>query len=146
MSDMPIDPNLQENEDAINMAVVSGIVARIPFYSESRVKGKRQQYAAFTLKCRKYLKNDEFDEIRIKAYGMNAIYIKENLYEGMEVVVKGALRPFSHRNEEDKKVWLLGVLVEDIEMIDVEIPTFKQDGDYIPIVIPQEMIDEMPFA
>ena len=92
------------------------------------------------------MKNDEFDEIRIKAYGMNAIYIKENLYEGMEVVVKGALRPFSHRNEEDKKVWLLGVLVEDIEMIDVEMPTFKQDGDYIPIVIPQEMIDEMPFA
>ena len=78
MSDMPIDPNLQENEDALNMAVVSGIVARIPFYSESRVKGKRQQYAAFTLKCRKYLKDDEFDEIRIKAYGMNAIYIKEN--------------------------------------------------------------------
>ena len=66
----------------------------------------------------------------------------------MNVEVKGKIRPYKYETE-DKKVYTLGVYVQESGEINIldpgyERPEFSEER-YKPVIIPQWMIDEMPF-
>ena len=126
-----------------NIAIVSGIVERKPYYNEYRDKGKRQQYASFTLKIPRNFKDDTFDTIRIRAYEMNAIYVSENIFEGMGVEIQGELRPYSYTTDEGLKIWSMCVIAREITVTNTEQPQMVEDDHYVPIVFPKWMEDEM---
>lgn len=126
-----------------NIAIVSGIVERKPYYNEYRNKGKRQQYASFTLKIPRNFKDDSFDTIRIRAYEMNAIYVSENIFEGMGVEIQGELRPYSYTTDEGLKIWSMCVIAKEITITNAEQPKMMDDDHYVPIIFPKWMEDEM---
>lgn len=126
-----------------NLAILSGVVERKPFYKEYRDKGKRQQYATFHLKTPRQYKEDVFDSIRIKAYGMNAIYVNDNIYEGMEVEIQGRLHPYSYITDEGVKIWAMCVIASEMVVTNAERPQVMDDEHYTPIVFPKWMEDEM---
>lgn len=126
-----------------NLVIISGIVERKPYYNEYRDKGKKQHYASFMLKVPRNFKDDTFDNIRIRAYEMNAIYVSENIFEGMEVEIQGELRPYSYINDEGIKLWSMCVVIRELAITNVEQPQMMEEGHYIPIVFPKWMEDEM---
>lgn len=126
-----------------NIAIVSGIVERKPYYNEYRDKGKRQQYASFNLKIPRSFKDDTFDIIRIRAYEMNAIYVSENIFEGMGVEIQGELRPYSYTTDEGVKIWSMCVIIREIDITNMEQPQMMEEDHYVPIVFPKWMEEEM---
>lgn len=137
------------DEAGFNIAIITGSLVRDPYYSESRDKGKRQLYASFTVKVKRAFKEDTFDYIRVRAFGDKALFVKQTLFEGMNVEVKGKIRPYKYETEDKEKVYTLGVYVQENGEINIldpgyERPEFSEER-YKPVIIPQWMIDEMPF-
>lgn len=126
-----------------NMAILSGIVERNPFYKETYEKGKRRQYATFLLKVPKIYRNGEFDSIRIRAYDMNAVYVNENIFEKMEVEIQGYLHNYTYLTDEGIKVWALCVVADDLVVTNAERPQVMDGERYTPIVFPEWMEKEM---
>lgn len=137
-----------DEETGFNIAIITGSLVRDPYYSESKDKGKRQLYASFTVKVKRAFKEDIFDYIRVRVFGYKALFVKQTLFEGMNVEVKGKIRPYKYETE-DKKVYTLGVYVQENGEINILDPGYERlefsEERYKPVIIPQWMIDEMPF-
>lgn len=136
-----IDEEKDFSGPIVNLAIVSGLVEKNPFFKESFEKGKRQQYASFTLKIPKNLR-DDFDNIRIRAYGMDAIYVNDNVFEGMELEIRGALRRYSYTSDEGLKLWGTCIIADEITVTNAERPQLNEEP-YVPIVFPKWMEAEM---
>ena len=138
-----------DEEVGFNIAVITGTLVRDPYYNESKDKGKRQLYASFTLKVKRAFKEDVFDYIRVRTFGDKALFTKQTLTEGMNVEIKGKVRPYKYKTEDKRDIWTLGVYVQENGEINILDPGYERpdlsEEEYKPIIIQRWMIDEMPF-
>lgn len=129
----------------MNKAFLLGRLVRDPTYKEIENEKGVYRIAAYTLAVRNPYKT-KADFIRIKTFGSQAEFVRDNFRQGSKIALSGSISTGSYKDKNTQKmVYTTEVYTESIEFAGpkVEIPEESVSDEYMDI--PDDMVDEMPF-
>lgn len=113
-----------------------GLVGRLTKDPELRIYNEKRPYTVFTIAVDRNFKNSQgivdADFIRCSAWGRLAENITKYCGKGSIVGINGRLNSRTYVNEQNQKVFTLGVVAEDVRFYQLKSPQSKLDEFELP--------------